>query len=119
MAKLKRLQPKLQTFKSNKPTQQLSTSWREGKSSTQRGYGYKWQQYRLRFLQSNPLCNFCMKQGLVVEATVVDHIQPHGGDMTLFWNANNHQALCKLCHDSIKQKIEQKHRSTGGVQKLK
>ena len=60
-----------------------------------------------------------MKQGLVVEATVVDHIQPHEGDMNLFWNADNHQALCKLCHDSIKQKIEKKHRTTGGVQKLK
>ena len=118
MAKLKQLQPKLQAFKSNKPTQQLSTSWREGKSSTQRGYGYKWQQYRLRFLQSNPLCNFCMKDNRVAEATVVDHIKPHQGDMKLFWDSSNHQSLCKLCHDSIKQKIERNHAGTGGGQKF-
>lgn len=119
MPKLKSLQPKLKTFGSTQKTARLTTSWREGKSSTQRGYGYKWQQYRLKFLQTNPLCNFCTNQGLVTEATVVDHIQPHEGDMKLFWESANHQALCKKCHDSIKQKIERNHRSTGGVQKFK
>ncbi|WP_179988384.1 MULTISPECIES: HNH endonuclease signature motif containing protein [unclassified Acinetobacter] len=107
MAKLKQLRPKLQTFKSAKPVAQLNNSWRDGKSSTKRGYGYKWQQYRLRFLQENPLCKFCKEQGKVTEATVVDHIIPHQGDKQLFWEASNHQALCKFCHDSIKQKIEQ------------
>lgn len=113
MPKLKSLQPKLKAFSSKQKTARLSTSWRDGKSSTQRGYGYKWQQYRLKFLQTNPLCNFCTNQGLVTEATVVDHIQPHEGDMKLFWESANHQALCKKCHDSIKQKIEKNHRSTG------
>lgn len=39
-------------------------------------------------------------------ATVVDHIVPHKGDQTLFWNEANWQPLCKLCHDSLKQKQE-------------
>jgi 5-methylcytosine-specific restriction enzyme A len=30
---------------------------------------------------------------------VVDHIIPHRGDMTLFWNRKNWQAMSKTCHD--------------------
>ncbi|MFW1967335.1 hypothetical protein ACG95P_09730 [Acinetobacter guillouiae] len=70
MMKLQRLQTKLQTI-NPKPKNELRTSWRDGKSSTQRGYGYKWQQYRLKFLQLNPLCIYCERQGLVTEATVM------------------------------------------------
>lgn len=32
-------------------------------------------------------------------AEVVDHKIPHGGDMVLFWDRNNWQALAKACHD--------------------
>ncbi|MCB4811684.1 HNH endonuclease [Methylovorus menthalis] len=32
-------------------------------------------------------------------ATVVDHIKPHRGDMALFWDRNNWQAMAKECHD--------------------
>jgi 5-methylcytosine-specific restriction protein A len=32
-------------------------------------------------------------------AEVVDHIKPHKGDMTLFWDENNWQSLCKMHHD--------------------
>lgn len=106
MAKLKQLQPKLKTFKSAKPVAQLSNSWRDGKSSTKRGYGYKWQQYRLRFLQQNPLCEFCKEQGKVTEATVVDHIIPHKGDQTIFWDEGQWQSLCASCHSSVKQREE-------------
>jgi len=35
----------------------------------------------------------------VQAATVVDHIKPHRGDKTLFWERSNWQALCKQCHD--------------------
>jgi 5-methylcytosine-specific restriction protein A len=30
---------------------------------------------------------------------VVDHIKPHRGDMTLFWDPNNHQPACDECHN--------------------
>jgi 5-methylcytosine-specific restriction protein A len=40
-----------------------------------------------------------MTGGLVVLATVVDHVIPHRGDVELFWKPGNHQALCKACHD--------------------
>jgi len=69
------------------------------KNSNQRGYNYKWRKARTTFLQSHPLCAHCMRDGLTEEATVVDHIEPHRGDMTLFWNTANWQPLCKRCHD--------------------
>ncbi len=31
-------------------------------------------------------------------ATDVDHIQPHRGDMTLFWDSSNWQPLCHRHH---------------------
>ncbi len=65
-----------------------------------RGYTRKWEAYRLRFLAKHPLCELHLKDvGIYVVATVVDHIQPHKGDMKLFWQASNHRALCKPCHD--------------------
>lgn len=76
------------------------------KSSSERGYGYKWQQAREGFLQNHPLCADHEKRGYVVEADVVDHIKPHRGDMKLFWDKSNWQSLCKQCHDSHKQRLE-------------
>lgn len=73
-------------------------SWRSGKNSTQRGYGYRWQQARARFLAKHPLCRLCSDAGKVVDATEVDHIIPHRGDMELFWQESNWMALCKVCH---------------------
>ncbi|HHX0886543.1 TPA: HNH endonuclease [Pseudomonas aeruginosa] len=73
-------------------------SWRSGKNSTQRGYGYRWQQARARFLAKHPLCRLCSDAGKVVAATEVDHIIPHRGDMELFWQESNWMALCKVCH---------------------
>jgi 5-methylcytosine-specific restriction protein A len=40
-----------------------------------------------------------MEEGRYVKATVVDHIKPHRGDQTLFWDRSNWQALCKQHHD--------------------
>lgn len=68
-------------------------------SSSKRGYNYQWQRVRLQHLRNEPLCRYCLAKGLVVEATVVDHIVPHKGDHDLFMDPDNHQSLCKSCHD--------------------
>lgn len=83
-------------------------SWREGKTSTQRGYGYRWQKARKTFLSrpENVLCRMCEQQGRVTAATVVDHVVPHRGDQSLFWDMHNWQALCAPCHDIHKQREE-------------
>ena len=63
-----------------------------------RGYGSNWNRARRVFLEAHPLCSECMKQGLYVKATDVDHIIPHRGDPKLFWDQSNWQALCHSCH---------------------
>jgi len=69
-------------------------------SSTKRGYGYAWQKARAGYLMSHPLCAGCEKKDppRLTAATEVDHIIPHGGDQSLFWNHDNWQGLCKSCH---------------------
>jgi len=68
----------------------------------QRGYTSKWRTVSAAFLKKHPLCE-CdeCKAGVlrVREATVVDHIVPHKGDKTVFWDRNNWQAMAKKCHD--------------------
>jgi 5-methylcytosine-specific restriction protein A len=71
-------------------------------SSNQRGYGYRWQQTSKGFLRAHPLCQCkdCLEGVKQLKAaTVVDHIIPHKGDMELFWNRSNWQAMAKDCHD--------------------
>lgn len=65
--------------------------------------------YRLRhwrLAQDKGLCRFCKQQGKIQEANTVDHIIPHRGNMKLFFDRNNTQALCQHCHNSVKQRIE-------------
>ncbi len=80
-------------------------SWRAdmGSSSTARGYGYKWQKAREGFLKVHPLCEMHKERDVFVPSTVVDHKIAHRGDMSLFWDRSNWQALCKPCHDSYAQ----------------
>ncbi len=75
-------------------------------TSTQRGYGYRWQVARAQFLKTNPLCVMCKAQGIYTAATVIDHIKPHKGNQDLMWDRLNWQSLCKAHHDSDKQRID-------------
>lgn len=82
-------------------------SWRGSKqSSSERGYGWKWQQARKIYLQEHPLCVMCAAIGRVVAANVVDHREPHRGDQKLFWSRSNWQSLCSSCHSGDKQREE-------------
>lgn len=104
--KLTMLKPRLATAKTS-ATQHVVTSWRHtGMTAAQRGYGYRWQKERAKFLVESPLCVYCEREGRITAATVVDHIQPHRGNQALFWDKNNWQSLCKPCHDSVKAKEE-------------
>jgi 5-methylcytosine-specific restriction protein A len=72
-------------------------------TAAERGYTWRWRNPKRtgaadRFIAANPLCAECERQGKVRAATDVDHIVPHKGDETLFWNEDNWQPLCGLCH---------------------
>ena len=69
-------------------------------------YTSRWKALRLNQLSKAPLCCYCEKQGLIVAATIADHIKPHKGAHNLFFSPDNLQSLCKFCHDSHKQRLE-------------
>lgn len=58
----------------------------------------RWTRARVTYLGHHPLCVDCQQHGKATAATDVDHIIPHRGDMELFWDVNNWQALCHSCH---------------------
>lgn len=60
----------------------------------QRGYTRQWENARAEYLKTHKKC----KCGAA--ATVVDHVTPHRGNQTKFWDKRNWQALCKTCHDT-------------------
>jgi 5-methylcytosine-specific restriction protein A len=72
----------------------------ERRTSTERTglYDRRWRQARAIFLRRNPLCAACASEGRVCVAAEVDHIIPHKGDLKLFWDKTNWQALCASQH---------------------
>lgn len=106
MARLKTLSPRIKENTGTRVKVVNPSSWRSGMTSSQRGYDYKWQKARERYLKDHPLCVYCAKQGRTTAAFIVDHIVPHRGDKVLFWDQANWQSLCKHCHDSVKQRQE-------------
>jgi 5-methylcytosine-specific restriction enzyme A len=68
-------------------------------TTAERGYGYAWQKARRQFLALNPLCVECRELGVMTPAAHVDHRVPHRGDMVLFWDQGNWQALCVRHHN--------------------
>jgi 5-methylcytosine-specific restriction endonuclease McrA len=68
----------------------------------------KWQRLRWSILVRDLFtCRMCKRcEGGDTSQLVADHIQPHRGDVALFWLESNLQCLCKGCHDRVKQKEE-------------
>ncbi len=67
-----------------------------------------WRALRKKVLNEEPLCRLCQMRGRDSEATVADHIVPHRGDQSVFFDINNIQPLCKPCHDRVKQREEKR-----------
>lgn len=65
---------------------------------TEMGYDARWAKYSKQYLAAHPLCVECKKHGVITPSEHTDHIIPHRGDMALFWDPKNHQALCRVCH---------------------
>lgn len=82
-------------------------------SASKRGYGSRWRAARAAYLRKHPLCVKCAEKGRHALAAVVDHIIPHKGDKSLFWDSSNWQPLCYNCHDVDKRREERKIREIG------
>lgn len=76
----------------------LAKSDIERGSAAARGYDHRWRAYRKSFLVKHPLCRACEAEDRVTAAVIIDHIVPHRGDSTTFWDKANHQPLCEPCH---------------------
>ena len=48
-------------------------------------------------------------------SATVNHKTPHKGDLTLFFDPDNLEAVCKRCHDSDIQSEERSGKPTIGV----
>lgn len=71
-------------------------------SARERGYTGAWERARAAFLRKHPLCQCddCQEgKRRVTAAQVVDHKVPHKGDMRLFWDSSNWQAMATECHN--------------------
>ena len=98
------LKPRLQPVGSKIKS---GNGWRAGKTTGERGYDYRWQKARDRYLRMHPLCVYCEREGRRIgAASVVDHKTPHRGDQVLFWDESNWQPLCKPHHDVDKAREE-------------
>jgi 5-methylcytosine-specific restriction protein A len=79
------------------------------RSSYARGYTKQWDKAARSFRLRHPLCGMrpnnqapvmsqCYDEGRETPATQTDHVRPHRGDMTLFWDClHNWQSLCREC----------------------
>ncbi len=65
-----------------------------------------WKRLRERQLAIQPLCEFCLITEEITAAEVVDHIEPHKGQLDLFNDPSNLQSLCAHHHNSAKQMME-------------
>ena len=63
-----------------------------------------WRNAAKQFRILHPYCVKC--RPIVRNSEVVDHIKPHNGDLELFWDPDNWQALCIPCHNA-KTRAEQ------------
>lgn len=60
----------------------------------------RWRRERAAFLRRHPLCLECHRNGQLVQATQVDHIIPHVGNLQAFWTQRNWQPLCESHHSA-------------------
>ncbi len=67
--------------------------------ASQRLYNSKrWLKLRRLQLAAQPFCEDCLRANTYTQATDVDHIRPHHGDPTIFFDRTNLQSLCHADH---------------------
>lgn len=55
---------------------------------------------RARQLADHPWCEACLLKDIYEPAEEVDHIKPHRGNPSLFFDEKNLQSLSKSCHSA-------------------
>jgi 5-methylcytosine-specific restriction protein A len=74
-------------------------AWDHQQSTTERGYGWRWQNLRKHVMRRDMyLCQPCQRKGRPTPATEVDHITPKSQDGTD--DMENLEAVCTSCHQA-------------------
>lgn len=66
---------------------------------TKKRYGSAWRKIRGKYLEENPSCEICRREGRLTPAKIVHHITPlsEGGTN----DEENLMALCSSCHSKL------------------
>lgn len=83
----------------------------------------RWKQYSKRFLALHPWCVGYppgVHASHRVLAQVTDHVKPAAQFPNLFFDPDNHMALCKVCNDrkgnaAAEPKLQRSFRDPGGI----
>lgn len=91
-----------------KPTRRAEANKRQShtKTTTERGYGWKHQQFRERMIRERPLCERCIKTGVVTPATDLHHKRKIKDRPDLAFDELNIEMICQSCHDKATAKGE-------------
>lgn len=76
----------------------------------------RWRRFRNWYLRQHPMCEQCEREGRLVPADMVDHVQElrdGGAPLT----EDNVQALCRKCH-AVKTAETKNHRKSGGYNRI-
>ena len=75
-------------------------------SARKRGYTPQWDKASATFKRRHPWCLGCVAIGKKVATDVPDHVVPHKGNQTIFWDTSKWQPACRWHHDAIKPILE-------------
>lgn len=125
MARLKTLRPALASlppalgFATRNEAERARDKLRRQGDNLRRLYSTKrWRELRLVIIERDGWT--CRQTGVLLkgkvnapDSPVVDHIIPHRGNLALFWDETNLQAVSKEWHDSEKQRREKAAAAAG------
>lgn len=81
---------------------QDARQWDKNRASfRERGYDSRWDKVRALKIKQNPLCEECLKHGIVSPAEIVHHIKPVDEYPELLLDMENLVSLCRQCHGKM------------------
>ncbi len=84
---------------------------RDRGSARKRSYDAKWDRVSRDWRRAHPKCLGCEAVCWLISADVTDHIVPRRENRSLFWDEADLQSACAWHHDTVKQRLEARHRS--------
>ncbi|WP_082012697.1 HNH endonuclease [Belnapia sp. F-4-1] len=91
------------TFRNKAQLERIADRKRQARPETNKIYDGAWRRLRRHHLAANPLCVECFKLDKIVEATVVDHIQPVAIAPDRRLDPTNFRSCCQSCRSIMSQ----------------